>query len=491
MRKPNVLFIFADQMRADAMGCAGHPMIKTPNLDSIAENGILFSNAYTPCPICVPARAAVTTGNYPHKCTGYKSNSGRIKDGEIKMASHFSENGYVSYASGKLHYCPYSKPGEARLVHGFDHVSLAESGRILAHYDSEGKMRGLEDYHDYLKDAGWSGFDRAHGIGNNDIHPGVSPLPEEHFVDSWVCSQAINYLEQHKREHVEKPFFMFMSFPKPHAPYDPPAPYNSMYDSREVPGPLTQIDSLTRAPEKHREKISHGWNLFSPETHRAARACYYGLISFQDKQIGRMLDYLKQNNLDENTIIIYSADHGDMIGDFGFFAKTCFYKGSVNVPMLISYPKSLPRGIKSDELVGLQDILPTISNLAGIPINKEVDGVDILSPAGRKKERDYYISYCDSPTQAYMIADKNYKYIYSELNGTEEFYDLKLDPDELENKINIPQYAARITEMKQKMIKWAVDNNEEKILDENQRLKVTHDDSQGSFNFKSMGWRWY
>ena len=179
-RLPNVVLIYTDDQGYADAGCYGAMQYQTPHLDRLAAEGIRFSNAYTPDPICVPARATSTTGNYPHRCTGNKNNGGRIRDDQIKIAEFFASNGYGSYASGKLHYVPYAKPGEPRLVHGFDKVQLHESGRIAKGFGPDGSVRGLEDYHDYLVDVGWGGYARAHGVGNNDIHPATSPLPAEH-----------------------------------------------------------------------------------------------------------------------------------------------------------------------------------------------------------------------------------------------------------------------------------------------------------------------
>lgn len=493
MTKPNVLFIFADQMRGDTMGCAGHPMIQTPNLDRLAERGVMFSDAFTPDPVCVPARATVTTGNYPHKCTGVKANGGRIKDDQLKIAEYFSNNGYVTYAAGKLHYCPYAAPGEPRLLHGFEHVSLTEEGRVLAAFDPKGNRRGLEDYHDYLQDVGWGGYERGHGVGNNDIHPAPSALPEEHFVDAWVASRSIDYLEQHQSHNSDKPFFMFMSFTKPHAPYDPPVPYNTMYDPREVTMPLAGNETQNRTPTKHKEDIERGWSLLSPEAQKMARAHYYGLITFQDKQIGRALDYLDENVLTENTIVVYAADHGDMIGDFGFFGKSCFYKGSVNVPMLVSYPEKIPVAQKSDALVGLQDIFPTIASLAGVPLTREVDGKDLTFLASNPNAtvRDFYVScYYDDPLQICMIADKKRKYIHSQVNGFEEFYDLVNDPHETVNRIDDPILAESIDEMKNELVKWAKENGDLSLLDDDGRLKENQQPSfleDSQFSRRSVG----
>ena len=146
---PNILLITADQFRWDCLGCMGNEVIQTPNLDAIADRGVLFSNAFSPDPICVPARASIMTGNYPQVCTGVKANGGRIKEGQPLLTEVLKGVGYRTYALGKLHFVPYAPPGEPRLVHGFEHVDLHESGRLIGQYDPEGKLQGLEDYFDY------------------------------------------------------------------------------------------------------------------------------------------------------------------------------------------------------------------------------------------------------------------------------------------------------------------------------------------------------
>ena len=156
-KTPNILLISADQMRWDCLGAIGNPVIQTPNLDRLARRGVLFRNGFTPDPICVPARASIMTGNYPHVCTGQKTNGGRIRADQPLLTETLKSVGYRTYALGKLHFVPYSPPGEPRLVHGFQHVRLTESGRILKQFDPERQQRGLEDYMDELEDWGWGG----------------------------------------------------------------------------------------------------------------------------------------------------------------------------------------------------------------------------------------------------------------------------------------------------------------------------------------------
>ncbi len=496
-KKPNVLFICTDQMRADAMGCSSDNLVHSPNLDRLAAEGCRFERAMTPDPVCVPARATMITGNYPHRCTGIKNNSGAVKADQTVMPKYFADHGYATYAAGKLHYVPYSPPGEERLTHGFEQVSIMESGRMLAQFDPKGELTGVEDYYDYLSDVGWHGYTRAHGIGNNDIHPGVSPLPEEHFVDTWVGTTTLKNLEQHRQAKADKPFFMFMSFPKPHAPYDPPEPYHAIHDPRKMPAPLVAKGNTLRSHNKEQESITHGWPIFSPEMKAVSKAYYYGLISCLDAQIGRVLDDLKANGELDNTIIIFTSDHGDMLGDFGYFAKSCFYRGSVEVPLIFRYPEKIKAGLVSDAFAGLQDIFPTLTSLAGIPFSDEnIDGdnlATVLDGTG-ELQRDYFVSYyADTPEQTIMITDKYYKYIYAERGAIAEFYDLAQDPNELENIINAPAAKPEIDRLKTALQQWLKENGETQMMDLNGNFINSDpiDISKVEFKLNTMGWRWY
>jgi len=491
---PNILLVTADQFRGDCLGCSGNKIIQTPNYDKLAAQGVYFSRAYSPDPICIPGRACMITGNYPHKCTGIKNNGGQVKDDQIKLPQLLTDNGYETYASGKLHYVPYTPPGEPDNLNGFQHAALTESGRILKLYDPQGKLRGVEAYADYLKDVGWGGYVRGHGIGNNDIHPGTSPLPEEHFVDAWVATQAMKFLDYHRENHNDKPFYLNVGFPKPHAPYDPPRPWDSMYDPREVPAPFVNRDGKSRNPHGLRTAIAHGVPLFSPETIQSTRAHYYGLISFQDKQLGRLMQYLEDNGLSENTIVLFVADHGDMMGDFGWFFKCVMNEGSCRIPFMIRYPGEIPDGRVSEEFVGLQDIVPTLAGLLNIELPGKVDGID-LTPLLKAKDftgREYFVSYSmDPPNQTYMVRTDCWKYIYSENNGVEEFYDMVHDPNEEWNLIDKVEFREKIAAHRAKMIQWAKENKDIQILDNEKPVKTEIDTSSFEFNVNSMGWRWY
>ena len=465
MNPPNILVIMADQMRADALGCNGNPVIRTPNIDFLARTGVNFPVAYTPNPICVPGRACMATGSYPHKCTGVKANSGAVKEGFPLLAGELGRRGYATYAIGKLHYNPYLGPGEGRTTLGFQHTEITESGRLVAAY---GGAKGLEEYIDYLDTVGWGGYSRGTGVGNNDIFPVASPLPEEHCVDSWIAARSIANMRKHLDETPDRPFFMFASFPKPHSPYDPPRLYDAMYDPREIPPPVGRIEDIQSRGlylliESYHQ---HGWGSLSPAAKQTIKAAYYGLISFQDKQIGRLLDFLRERDILDDTIILYTADHGDMMGDFGLFFKRVMYQGAVNIPFILRYPKVLPRGLVSRELPGLQDVLPTLLGFTGAPLQALSDGLDITPHIiSETPLRPFFVSQCnDGSQQRYMLADQAFKYIYHVYGGAEELYDLANDPGELVNLAAAPEHRDRIAHMRAQLIAWCEGNEDHAII---------------------------
>jgi arylsulfatase A-like enzyme len=434
--RPNILILMADQLRADALGCYGNAVCQTPHLDGLARGGVLFENSLTPNPICVPARASLTTGNYSHRATGTKSNGGRIRDDQPRLAAHFAAHGYRTIACGKLHYVPYPGPGEPRLLHGFQACDLTESGRLVWQHDPENKHRGLEDYVDYLADVGWGGYSRAHGAGNNDVRPCPTPLPSEHHVDHWVADRAIARLQEHLTHRADQPFLIFASFPKPHAPLDPPYEYAARYDPREIPPPLGSADDLAkRNPFLYRVRHTHAIPTLSPKAMQVIKAYYYALITHKDAQVGRVLAALDQAGVAEETIVLYVADHGDLMGDFGAYFKCNFLRGSVEVPMLWRGP-GIPAGQRRKQLVGLQDILPTLARLTGCPLDQEVHGMDLtdaLQTDGAAVRDIFYAQCLDAPRQLAMLFDGRWKYCYAQQGPTEELYDLAEDPHELTN----------------------------------------------------------
>ena len=493
---PNILLITADQFRWDCLGSMGNEVIQTPNLDAIAGRGVIFRNGFSPDPICVPARASIMTGNYPHICTKTKRNSGRIREGQPLLTEALKDVGYRTYALGKLHFVPYSPPGEPRLVHGFEHVDLHESGRMLRKFDPEGKLEGVEDYFDYLKSVGWRGYARAHGIGNNDVRPCPSPLPPEHYVDHWIADCTIRQMGRHSQDFSDRPFFMWMSSPKPHSPYDPPRPYDDIYDPRTIPAPFGSAEDLAgRNPFLDQKRYTHAIPTLSPEAWQVIRSYYYGCISFLDAMIGRVMEHLEKKGMLDNTLILFSADHGDLIGDFGSCSKANHLNGSVRVPFIVAGP-GVAQGKISDALVGLQDVLPTLAAAAGADIGQPVQGKDLSSHLKdvTVPVRDIYYSTTRSGAggQSAMVTDGQWKYIYTEGNATEELYDQANDPRELCNLAYSPEHKSRLADMRDMLRQCAVELDDTEILDGDGFSETNVDRAKfADAPAGSMGWRWY
>ncbi|MBM4031852.1 MAG: hypothetical protein FJ291_08720 [Planctomycetes bacterium] len=486
---PNILILFADQLRADALGCHGNPVCQTPHLDALAAAGVVFESAFTPNPICVPARASLTTGNYSHRATGVKDNGGLIRDDQPRMAHHFAARGYATYACGKLHYTPYAPPGQPRVLHGFQHCDLTESGRLINQYDPKGTLRGLEDYHDYLADAGWAGFSRAHGIGNNDVRPCPTPLPAELHVDAWVADCTIRRLREHVAARPGQPFLLYCGFPKPHAPLDPPCEYVRRYDVRDIPPPVgdeTMLDD--RNPDIARTRRTHALDSLSPAARRVAKLYYYALITHQDAQVGRVLAALDATGVADDTIVLFTADHGDLMGDFGGFFKGNFLQGSVHVPFILRTPGG-PKGARRRELVGLQDVLPTLAALTGCPLDAAVHGLDLTAAPAR----DVFYSQCfDPPEQSAMLFDGRWKFCYAQEGPTEELYDLAEDPHELVNLATRPGGEALVKPWRERLIAEARRLGDAALLDGDRLTTAPLDRSAiPRLPLGGFGWRWF
>lgn len=504
---PNILLITGDHVRADVLKCTddgrnSHSLssaVLTPRLDELASDGVAFRNCFTPNPICVPARASLTTGCYSHRCTGTKNNAGRIGDDCPRLAAHFVEHGYRTYAVGKLHYLPYAAPGHPRLLHGFQHAEICEEGRILGEFDPSGELHGLEDYHDYLHAVGWGGYERSHGVGNNDMRASTVPFPAEHHEEAWVAQRAMAALDQHSSNGQGAPFFMWASFAKPHPPYDPPAPFDRMYDPRRLPPPLAADDEAALAscdPELRTRRGRFGWNLLSREAIRLARARYCGLLTFQDAMIGRLLTDLRRRGSYDNTIIIYTADHGDLLGDFGRFFKSCMFDASVKVPLIVRVPgMGDNRGTIRDQLVGLQDLFPTLCGFTGLPVPQGMDGQDLRQVIRNSDDpgRPFIISQCfDHPRQKYMLRSERWKYVYHEAGGVEELYDLSRKDYETMNLAGESGAQGLLAELRQTLAAWCRDNGDTQMLDESGRLRRSPPEDEAAnsqLHVEELGWR--
>ena len=419
LERPNLVFITTDQHRGDCTGIDGHPILETPHLDQLANEGVYFSRAYSPCPVCVPARMVMMTGQSPYN-TGFFTNSGSAFGQTDTLPRILGGLGYQTQLIGKAHFSPQ----RARL--GFDNTIINESGR----------HREGDDYHRWLNKTPYAGLERATSIGNNDVFSRRSVVPETHHVNTWTANECIEFLD---RRDPTCPFFLWMSFSRPHSQYDPPAPYDAWYDPEDLPPPIRTPDEDFLPPELREAPLRYDWDRMPPARIARARQHYFGQITHIDHQIGRFLAALRWKGLWDNTLVIFTSDHGDMMGDYGLFFKSHFFEGSGRVPLILRAPRGWEGAIPAQRYgkpVSLVDVLPTLVSAAGGRVSDRVDGVSLLPVLGGGdpvEDRIFHGEIGGEKRRHHCLTDGRYKYMWFRLGGCEYLFDLKEDPNEVNN----------------------------------------------------------
>lgn len=443
MEKPNILLIFTDQQRFDAIGAAGNSIIKTPNLDKLAEEGDMFSNCMTPAPLCQPARACLVSGRSASSIGCLENNIPTNFDVNKALPKQLHDNGYYCQAIGKMHFSnePY------KVNYGMDNMILSEETRGVRLAKNKNDIV-FDDYDRFLMDNHVWGWDKPPEIGYNEIKPLLTPLERQYHVTQWCGDQTVRFLQSIKDK--KDPFFLWTSFVKPHVPYDCPRHLKDMYNPNHMPQPFLSTNDGTRNNQyiqDYREK--NEFNLYSEHARNLSLSYYYANISFIDEQIGRILDTLEKIGKKDNTIIIFTSDHGDLMGDHGLFYKCFGFEGSMHVPLIIRYPGFSKVGRKRNDLVSLLDLYPTILKAAGLSVEDE----DI--PGHNLYEKDADHEYVFSEIRYYPlymchVRTKKWKYLFYQNGGVESLYDLENDPNELNDLSSYDKYHSILKEMKAK-----------------------------------------
>lgn len=441
-QRPNILFLITDQHRFDCLGCWENSVVATPNLDRIAREGIRFTSAYSSTPSCTPARAALLTGLNPwhHGQLGFGQVAQRYA---FEMPRVLHDAGYYTFAIGKLHYYPQ------RNYHGFDGALLDESGRV--------QTPGFEsDYRKWFRENAPGLNPDATGLSWNDYRARVYALPEDLHPTRWTGRNAVEFIEKYNRE---QPFFLKVSFARPHSPYDPPKRFMDMYDPKAIPAPHVGKWAAKYANGDPSDPDSwHGD--FGVDVVRKSRQGYYGSVSFIDEQIGFILAALEKRGLLDNTLILFTSDHGDMTGDHHLWRKTYAYEASAHIPMLLRWPKSMGnehrRGTTAPQVVELRDVLPTFLDAAGAPARAKLDGASLLNIVRGKADdwREYLDlehTVCYSPQNHWnALTDGRWKYIYHAHDGSQQLFDLSSDPGELCDLASEAKFAPELKEWRKR-----------------------------------------
>jgi arylsulfatase len=420
--RPNILFLFSDQQRWDTIAAAGNPVIRTPVLDDLCAAGVRFDRGYTPSPVCVPARCSAMTGLLPHRTGCFENGSPMPSPAEVPtMMGVLREAGYQTHAAGKMHFVPGDRD------YGFESMDLSD------------RSAGGNKYHTFVRESGFEEVFNPIGMtGDMYYVPQVSPVPQAAHHTTWVAERSIAFLRERDRS---RPFFLWTSFVKPHPPFAPPYPWHTLYRSTDMPLPKRPrgYEALQTWAMRHQNRYK--WRESGPDDNllRTMKAYYYAEISYIDCQTGRVLQALRDSGELENTLIVYSSDHGEFMGDYHSFGKRSFLDSSARVPMLASWPGRLPAGEVCPIPVSLLDAMPTFLEAAGTdPTPYRLDGESLRTiyetgPANRVVAGQIQ----EAERASYMATDARWKYIYSAPDEREYLFDLHADPDETEDVATI------------------------------------------------------
>lgn len=443
-RQPNILLVMTDQMRGDCMGIDGHPDVKTPYLDNLAARGVRYTNAYTACPSCIPARCALHTGlkQENHGRVGYQD---RVPwEYPVTMAGELAKAGYYTQCVGKMHVHPL------RNLMGFHHIELHDG--YLHAYRNGGvpyneNQRIADDYFYWLKKE--MGIDRDVTDGGIECNSFVARpwmYEERLHPTNWVTDRSIDFLRRRDRS---RPFFLMASYLRPHPPFDAPECFFALYRDKELTPPVIGDWADEERMRRLGRFVDADTGSCDPELMRQAQIGYYACISHLDNQIGRLLDALRDDGSFQDTVILFTSDHGELLGDHHTFRKTRPYQGSIRIPMIIAGAPGTAPGTVRDQLVELRDILPTLVDLAGAEPPREIDGVSMLGDCGREYLHGEHSG--GGLGNQYIVTKKD-KYCWFMESGREQYFRLDSDPKELHDRIADPDCQERIACLRQILI---------------------------------------
>lgn len=453
MKKPNILWICTDQQRFDTLGCYGNKFVETPNIDRLAESGVLFEECYSQSTVCTPSRASFLTGRYP-RTTRTRQNGQSIPEDEVLVTKLLADEGYTCGLAGKLHLSvcnPSVTTARERRI---------DDGYAEFHWSHHPNRNwASDDYHHWLTEKGVT-YETKKVEGMPYIEYGPD---EEHHQTTWCAQKAINFIKNNA--DFENPWLFSVNMFDPHHPFDPPEEYFKRYLEilDEIPLPNYTEGELDEKPifqqvdyeGAYGTKGLYPYSDMSDKDHRSLTAAYWAMVDLIDKQVGRMIDALEETGQLENTMIIFMSDHGEMLGDHGIYLKgPHFYDPAVHVPLIISYPGKVQSHKRIHSMVELVDLAPTLLEAAGLPIYKGMQGKSLWSSLtnsneGKPHRTDVYTEFHNASSHhngegalASMLRTESHKFVVYHGKELGELYDLEKDPNETTNLWNDDNYQS-------------------------------------------------
>lgn len=456
----NVLLLMSDQHAPFALGVNGDSVAHTPNLDALAHSAVRFDSAYCTNPVCLPSRASLLTGLYTHHNGCYSNDTPWPYDHKT-LAHYFHAAGYITSLIGKMHF-------DDGQTHGFDyHLDFNEWFQYLGP-----KTKIWADELGFPNSGAgqpqipelWGKQDPWAGARIDDDREGyvalgrISHLAEEDHFESFVARETIRFLKTYGKKY---PFLLISSFLKPHDPFMPAGRFAGMYNPARMKVPETwgkvDLSSVPRVIRRAIEWPSATPELRNPEAVKIRIAMYYAQLAQTDDCIGRVLRTLRELDLEDDTIILYTADHGEMLGRHGLWNKFVFYEPSVGLPLICRVPGLTPEGVQCKTPVSLVQMVATLTELCGLPTPPGLDGGSFTPSLRQPRQTLDTTVFAEfalgSPEPRFMIRRGDYKYCYY-VHDMPELYDLRTDPQEMKNLALLPAYKGRVKEMQQRLFAW-------------------------------------
>lgn len=444
--RPNILWYCTDQQRFDTIGALGNPHVRTPVIDGLVRQGVAFTHTYVQSPICTPSRSSFMTGLYPSRLHSTRNGNDRFPDGTPVITKLIADAGYRCGLVGKFHLQSSGERTEPRLDDGFSYWKFSHAPRD-----------DWEEGHDY---ADW-----VKGLGGDldALRESEDNVPTEMHQTTWASERSIEFIAQ---DH-DGPWLLNVNPYDPHPPFIPPRSYAEQFDPADMPGPHLQESDRAAQEKLAACDFQNKGKTFTIEDGKKAQALYYAMIAQIDDQFARILKALDDTGQRDNTVIIFTSDHGESLGDHGLMWKGArFYEGLVRVPLIVSWPDQFQSGLQSDALVEMLDLTATLLDLAGVPSPDYQQGkslVPILRGEAQGEHRKFVRSeYFDAldpmftgGTSTYATMHRTRRYKLSVYHGKDvgELFDLENDPWEHDNLWDKPEHQ----ELKNQLIAESFD----------------------------------